>query len=155
MRLIVSICLLLSLFSANIALSQVNTFPYNESFEQAFTTGDDVVFIPNWTGNEVQAGSRIFKGADGRTGTGSLNIIPTSTFSGEILVAFDFTGINNPLLTFYAYSKQNGAANSTRPALVSFSTSIDGGDNFLDEVSIGDATTFPNDNTTSYTKYEL
>ncbi len=155
MRLSISIAIAaLVLLTANIALSQINTFPSSESFEQAFTTGNQVVFIPNWTGNEVQNGSRIFQGANGRTGTSSLNIIPTSTFSGEVLIALDFTGVNNPLLSFYAYSKQNGAGTSTRPVLVSFSTSIDGGNNFLDNVSIGDATTFPNDNTTSYTKYE-
>ncbi|KYG84041.1 hypothetical protein AWW67_02695 [Roseivirga seohaensis] len=155
MRLSISIAIAaLVLLTANIALSQINTFPSSESFEQAFTTGNAVVFIPNWTGNEVQNSSRIFQGANGRTGTNSLNIIPTSTFSGEVLIALDFTGVNNPLLSFYAYSKQNGGGTSTRPVLVSISTSIDGGNNFLDNVSIGDATTFPNNNTTSYTKYE-
>ncbi|WP_323755777.1 Ig-like domain-containing protein, partial [Roseivirga sp.] len=144
----------LLLLSANITLSQINTFPYSESFEGDFIAGKPVVFISNWTGNEVKDNSRIFQGSDGRTGTASLNIIPISTFSGEVLIALDFTGINNPLLTFYAYSKQNGGDASTRPALVSFSTSIDGGTNFLDNVSIGDTTTFPNNNTTSYTKYE-
>tara|TARA_R110001599_G_scaffold145336_2_gene327752 strand:+ start:6566 stop:13246 length:6681 start_codon:yes stop_codon:yes gene_type:complete len=155
MRLSISIAIAaLVLLSANIALSQINTFPSSESFEQAFTTGNQVAFIPNWTGNEVQNSSRIFQGTDGRTGTASLKIIPTATFSGEVLIALDFTGINNPLLSFYAYSKQNGGGTSTRPVLVSFSTSIDGGANFLDNVSIGDETTFPNDNVTSYTKYE-
>ncbi|MGW8122552.1 Ig-like domain-containing protein [Roseivirga echinicomitans] len=155
MKLSTSIALAaLVLLNANIALSQINTFPSSESFEQAFTTGNSVAFISNWTGNDVQNSARIFQGSNGRTGTKSLNIIPTSSFSGEVSIALDFTGINNPLLSFYAYSKQNGAANSNRPALVSFSTSIDGGNKFLDNVSIGDAATFPNDNTTSYTKYE-
>lgn len=154
MRLSISIAVAaFVLLTANIALSQINTFPSSESFEQAFTMGNQVAFIPNWTGNEVQGSSRIFQGTDGRTGANSLNIIPTSTFSGEVSIALDFTGVNNPLLSFYAYSKQNGAGSSTRPVLVSFSTSIDGGANFLDNTFIGDGTTFPNDNTTSYTKY--
>jgi hypothetical protein len=138
----------------NIALSQVNTFPYTESFEQSFTTGTDIVFISNWTGNDVRTTSRIFQGSDARTGSASINVIPTSSFSGEIQFALDLTGINNPKIQFYAYSKQNGSVTSTRPATVSFSTSVDGGSNFLDDTAIGDETTFPNDNTTSYNLYE-
>lgn len=140
--------------AANIALSQINSFPTTESFEQAFATGNNVTFITNWTGNEVQVGSRIFQGANPRTGAASLNVIPISTFSGEILVSLNFTNNNNPLISFYAYSKQNGAVSSTRPILLNFATSIDGGTNYLDDVQIGDATSFPNDNTTSYTRYQ-
>ncbi|MFT7055908.1 MAG: hypothetical protein ACJAR3_001538, partial [Roseivirga sp.] len=142
------------LLAANIALSQINTFPTTESFEQAFSTGSNVAFINNWTGNEVRSTSRIFNGSDSRTGTASLNVIPTSSFTGEMLISLDFTSNNNPLLSFYAYSKQNGSVTSTRPALLSFATSLDGGGSYLDDVQIGDAATFPNDNTTSYTKYE-
>jgi hypothetical protein len=144
---------LLLILAANITLSQINSFPSTESFEQPFSTGSNVSFILNWTGNEVQSSSRIFQGTDARTGTASLNVIPISTFSGEILIALDFTNNSNPLLTFYAYSKQNGAVSSTRSALLSFSTSIDGGVNYLDNVLIGDNATFPNDNTTSFNRY--
>ncbi len=145
---------LLLAISANIALSQINTFPSTESFEQSFTTGTDVVFITNWTGNDVRSTSRIFQGSDARTGSSSINIIPTSSFNGEVLISLDLTGITNPKMEFYAFSKQNGSSTSTRPATLNFSTSIDGGSNFLDDVDIGDETTFPNDNTTSYTLYE-
>ncbi|MBO6762294.1 MAG: hypothetical protein JJ909_15160, partial [Roseivirga sp.] len=133
---------------------QVNSFPYTQGFEAAFTTGNNVEFITNWTANEVATTNRIYQGTDARTGSSSINIIPISSFSGEILISLDLTGINNPKLTFYAYSKQNGSGTSTRPVLVSFATSIDGGNNFLDNVAIGDETTFPNNSTTSYTQYE-
>ncbi len=111
---------------------QINSFPAAESFESVFTTGTDVAFISNWQGNDVRTTSRIFKGTDDRTtpGNGSLNIIPTSTFSGEVLISLDFTGISNPKISFYAYSKQNGSGSSTRPVLLNYSTSIDGGSNF-------------------------
>ena len=132
---------------------QINSFPASESFESAFTTGTDVDFILNWTGNEVSSSSRIFQGSDARTGSLSLNIIPISSFTGEVLISLDFTGINNPKISFYAYSKQNGAVSSTRPVMLTCSTSIDGGNNFLDNVQIGDDSTFPNDNNTSYTQY--
>ncbi|PWL30858.1 lamin tail domain-containing protein [uncultured Roseivirga sp.] len=133
---------------------QVSSFPYTQGFEAAFTTGNNVEFITNWTANEVATTNRIYQGTDARTGSSSINIIPISSFSGEILISLDLTGINNPKLTFYAYSKQNGSGTSTRPVLVSFATSIDGGNNFLDNVAIGDETTFPNNNSTSYTEYE-
>lgn len=146
--------LILLILHTQYLMGQVNTFPYAQGFESAFNVGTNIEFIPNWTGNELSASSRIFQGTDARTGSGSLNIIPTSTFSGEVLISLDLTGVNNPKITFYAYSKQNGSASSSRPVLLNFSTSIDGGNNFLDDVDIGDETTFPNNNSTSYAQYE-
>lgn len=146
--------LLILLLCTQYMWAQINTFPYNQGFEAAFTTGTNVEFITNWTGNEVASSNRIFQGSDARTGIASLNIIPIGSFDGEVLIALNLTGINNPKVTFYAYSKQNGAVSSTRPVLLNFATSIDGGNNYLDNVAIGDDTTFPNDNTTSYTQYE-
>ena len=150
MRLTISVVFLLW---TNLLLSQVSTFPHTQNFEQAFTVGTDVVFIPNYIGNEVAITNRIFQGSDGLSGN-SLNIIPTSTFSGQIDISANFSGVNNPKVTFYAYSKQNGSSSSDRPAILTFSTSIDGGNTFLDDVQIGDDSTFPNDNLTSYTEYE-
>lgn len=148
-----SIALFLML-TANIAVSQVSTFPYSESFEQTFKTGENISFIPNWTGNNVKpTRSRIFKSTDGRTGSASLNVIPTSSFSAEMRISLNLTGISNPKMNFYAFSKKNGRSSSSRPALVSLATSIDGGTTFLDNVKIGDATTFPNNNSTRYTRY--
>ncbi|MEC7752865.1 MAG: lamin tail domain-containing protein [Bacteroidota bacterium] len=147
-------CFLLTfLLCTQYAIGQIGSFPYSQGFENAFTTGNNVEFITDWTGNEVSTSSRIFQGSDARSGSSSLHIIPTSTFSGEVLITLDLTGISNPKVTFYAYSKQNGAS-STRPVLLSFSTSIDGGNNYLDNTSIGDENTFPNNNLTSYTAYE-
>ena len=146
--------LLLALLSAQFVFGQIQTFPNNEGFENDFTVGDNVEFISHWKGNEVSTNRRIYQGSDARNGSASLNIIPISSFSGEVLISLDLTGINKPTIKFYAYSKQNGSASSDRPVLLSFSTSIDGGDNFLDNVSIGDETTFPNDNNTSFTEYE-
>ena len=143
------------MLTANIAVSQVSTFPYSESFEQTFKTGENISFIPNWTGNNVKpTRSRIFKGSDGRTGSGSLNVIPISSFQAKMRISLNLTGISNPKMSFYAFSKKKGGSSSNRPALVSLATSIDGGTTFLDNTRIGDATTFPNDNTTGYTRYE-
>ncbi len=151
MKLTISTFLLLL---TNILFSQINSFPYSESFEQSFTTGTDVTFIPGWTGNIVATTNRIFEGSDPRTGSNSLNVIPVSNFFGEIDISLDLTGVSNPRVSFYAFSKKNGSASSNRPAILRFSTSINGGSSFLDDVQIGTDTSFPNDNTTSYTQYE-
>ncbi|MCU0358221.1 MAG: hypothetical protein MUE95_11640 [Cyclobacteriaceae bacterium] len=33
--------------------AQINSFPYSQSFESAFTTGHRTEFLPNWWGNYV------------------------------------------------------------------------------------------------------
>lgn len=148
-----TICMFLLLLT-NILLSQVNSFPYAESFEQSFTTGTDVAFIPNWTGNIVAVSNRVYEGSDPRTGSNSLNVIPISSFFAEIDISLNLTGVNNPKISFYAFSKKNGSASSSRPSTLRFSTSINGGTSYLDDIQIGTETTFPNDNSTSYTQYE-
>ena len=145
--------LVLLLCIANIGLGQVSSFPNSESFETVFTTGTNISFISNWTGNKVASSNRIFQGTNPRTGSSSLNIIPTSTFQAEILISLDLTGISNLRIQFHAYSIQNGSTSSTRPALLSFGTSIDDGSTYLDDTGIGDDSTFPNDNNTSYSLY--
>jgi len=149
MRLTFSTVLLLC---AHLLVSQITSFPHTQSFEQVFITGTDVSFIANWQGNEVATTNRIFQGNDGRTGTHSLNVIPTSSFSSELLISLDMSAELGGKLSFYAYSKANGAT-STRPTLLYFSTSIDGGNTYLDNVQIGDENTFPNNNSTNYTRY--
>ncbi len=150
MRFILSILFVLC---TNILLSQVNSFPYTESFEQSFNTGSNVDFIINWKGNTVAASNRIFAGSDPRTGNQSLNIIPTSSFKGTTEISLNLSEINNPKISFYAFSKQNGSSTSSRPILLSFSTSIDGGVTYTTPVPIGDATTFPNNDSTAYAQY--
>lgn len=148
-----SILSLLFMLCTNILLSQVNSFPYTESFEQSFVTGSNVDFIPNWKANTVATRNRIFSGSNPRTGDQSLNIIPTSSFKGTIEISLDLSEITNPLISFYAFSKQNGSSSSSRPTLLSFSTSVDGGSTFSNKFPIGDETTFPNNDASAYSNY--
>ncbi len=150
MKLIVCILFVLS---TNILLSQVNSFPYQESFEQRFNTGTNIYFIPNWKGNTIGTRNRVFAGSSPRSGDQSLNIIPTSSFKGIIEIDLDLTGINNPRISFFAFSQRNGSSSSTRPVLLSLSTSIDGGLSFTPNTLIGNETTFPNNDSTSYDEY--
>ncbi len=141
------------LLCAQFLLAQVSSLPHTQGFEQVFSTGTNVSFIANWEGNEVTTTNRIFQGSDSRTGSFSLNAIATSTFTAEILISLDLSSYLGAKISFYAYSKENGVS-STRPAILNFSTSTNGGSSFLDNQQIGTDSTFPNNNLTSYTQYE-
>lgn len=143
----------LFVLSTNILLSQINSFPYKESFEETFIIGSESEFISNWKGNIVATSNRIFSGSDPRSGLKSLNIISTSSFQAMIEIRLNLSEVSDAIILFHAFSKQNGSAASNRPALLSFSTSIDGGLSFSEGVSVGDENSFPNDNFTSYAQY--
>ncbi len=80
-------------------------------------------------------------------------MIPTSSFKATLELSLDLTQVNNAKVLFYAFSKQNGSSSSSRPTLLNFSTSTDGGNTFSPSVAIGDETTFPNNDSTTYTQY--
>lgn len=132
-------------------IAQINSFPNNEGFEAVFTEGSDVEFISNWTGNTVASTNRIFQSGDSRTGLNALAVQPISSFDGEILIAMNLTSFENAQIDFYAKSNQNGSGD--RAALVYFSTSVDGGNNFGTATQIGDNSTFPNSAGESYSLY--
>ncbi|WP_187696597.1 lamin tail domain-containing protein, partial [Xanthovirga aplysinae] len=127
--------------------------PYEQGFEDTLTTGTNVTFLPFWNGNEVQASSRIHQSDKARSGNFALGIIPTSSFQAEITITLDLANYSGAILEFYAYSEKNGTTDSNRPALLSFATSLDGGQNFNYQQQIGDNNSFPNDNSTTYSPY--
>jgi hypothetical protein len=145
---------LISLITVALATNaQISSFPANEGFEAAFTTGLNVQFITNWTGSEVAATNRIFANtAFPRTGLQALAAIPTSAFTADIKASLNLTGQTNMVMSFYAKSEPNGGPTSTREAVVYASTSIDGGVTFGPATQIGDTSSFPNAST-SYTLY--
>lgn len=131
--------------------AQINIFPASENFDAVFATGIDTMFIPNWTGNEVQTTSRIFQDSNNPAmSTSACAAIPTSSFSPEIKVDLDLNGYANAYCTFYAASEANGSG--TRPVILRLSTSIDGGATYSVPVQIGNDSTFANANT-SYVQY--
>jgi hypothetical protein len=131
--------------------AQIISFPYSEGFEATFITGTNVDFIPNWNGNTVQTASRIFRdGTNMRTGTGALGVVPISSFNGTIIVNLSFATLTNAVASFWARSVQNSTG--SRPAIVNFSVSTDGGVNYSAATQIGVDTTFPNQ-TTPYVNY--
>lgn len=148
MKKIFTLIILLASITLN---AQISSFPYSQGFETAFTYGNGVQFIPNWTGNVVASGFRIHPdSANARTGQVALGVIPTSTFSGEIIIGLNLTGISNLTADFWAKSELNDVGD--RPAIVYFSTSTDGGVTYSTPSQIGDSTSFPNAST-SYSNY--
>jgi len=85
-----------------------------------------------------------------RTGAGSLGVIPISTFNGAIIVNLSFSSLTNAVANFWARSVQNSTG--SKPAIVNFSVSTDGGATYSLPIQIGTETTFPNA-TTPYANY--
>ncbi len=151
MRKITGVLILAILLNSEFLFSQVTGFPYNEGFEGTFTLGIPSDFIPNWNGNDVETSSRIFReGTNMRTGTGALAVIPISTFSGTIILSLNFSSVAGASANFWARSTQNSTG--TRPAIVNFSVSIDGGSVWSIPAQIGTDPTFANANT-AYANY--
>ncbi|MEC4051115.1 T9SS type A sorting domain-containing protein [Flavobacterium sp. SUN046] len=144
------IYLLLSALAPGIMYSQISTFPSSESFDTAFTEGTSVSFIPNWTGNIVAPpSSKIFRDiTDYNSAPAALSIIPTSSFNGDVEVNLNLSSYQSIVVNFVAKSMLNGAG--TRDAVLSMSTSIDGGTTWIGTSQIA---SLPNSNQTAFTNY--
>ncbi|WP_017730179.1 lamin tail domain-containing protein [Nafulsella turpanensis] len=145
--------LLFFLFGIFLQVSaQVNSFPYQQSFESSFQAGEQVEFLPGWWGNEVSDGSsRIYQAgaAEASSGEAALGILPTSSFTGEVRLALDASSLEAGELSFRARSGQNGSG--SRPAVLTVDFSADGGQTFTGVQEVG---SFPNANT-AYQEYQL
>ncbi|MDN3668727.1 lamin tail domain-containing protein [Echinicola jeungdonensis] len=101
-------------------------------------------FLPNWSGNEIHEGSRrIFQAlGEGLEGSHALGIQTIGSFNAEIYIKSSTKSAENPKISFFAKTKQNGSGN--RPVSVYYSCSFDGGNNFSQPVQIGNDQTFTN-----------
>jgi hypothetical protein len=153
MKQLYTFIILFLFIKANI-FGQIATFPYVQSFEEPLlATGENVEFLPFWTGNDVRnTSSRIFITSSSFSGEKALAVQPISSFSGQIRIQANVQKLPYPILEFYAYSMRNGTG--SRPAMVNVSFSTDHGISFFAHQPIGDQNTFPNDNTTSYQLYQ-
>lgn len=131
------------------AFSQISTLPYSQNFDNEFTTGDNVEFIPNWIGNEVGTTNRIFRETTTFNSTpAAMAIIPTGGFNGEVIVDFNLAGYSDVSLSFVAKSMANGDGN--RPTKLEIATSTDGGTTWIEEEEIGE---FPNEDQASFASF--
>ncbi|MCO5230719.1 MAG: lamin tail domain-containing protein [Chitinophagales bacterium] len=126
--------------------AQIATLPHTETFDKKFITGNNVDFIPNWLGNEVDVNSRIFQ-----TANNELGMIPTSSFAPEIQVRLNLSSYENVAVTFKAKSLENGEGD--RSSTLYIETSYDGGFTWNTQKKIHE---FENDDTPFATyKYNL
>jgi|GEM_PF-4224197 len=109
------ICMFLTSLKA-----QITTLPATETFSSNFTIGNNIDFIPNWFGNEVDVGSRIFQ-----TPEKEMGLIPTSSFDPDVQVRLNLSSYSNISVSFKARSEKNGEGN--RASLLYMETSTDGG----------------------------
>ncbi|WP_084454341.1 lamin tail domain-containing protein [Algoriphagus terrigena] len=139
-RCLVILVLLLYWIGISFAVAQVQTF---EADFQAVSFPAE--FLPNWYGNEVNAGSsRIFQGASlGRNASKSLAVQPISTFNGKIWVRLFPQDFDSPEVIFYARSVRNGSG--TRPALVFYSWGESLNGEFSTPTQIGTDSEFANE----------
>ncbi|MBC6367628.1 lamin tail domain-containing protein [Algoriphagus sp. AK58] len=122
-------------------------FGQRQNFESQFSIASfPQEFLPGWYGNEVRStASRIFQSPNlGRGNSRALAVQPISTFNGEIWVRLKPAEFENPKVSFWARSLQNGTGN--RPALVYFSwgESLNGG--FTNRALLGGENEFGNEN---------
>ncbi|WP_225000125.1 lamin tail domain-containing protein [Cesiribacter sp. SM1] len=142
--------LLCLFFINNLVLGQISNLPYSQSFEESFTTGTRVLFLPHWWANEVSSSSRIYQTTAGAySGMAALVAEPTSTFTADIRLLLNASALDGANLSFRARSGKNGSGTRASKLLLSFSAN--GGQSFSNPVEVGGAGAFPN----ADTEYQL
>ncbi len=131
------------------ATAQIATFPATQSFDDPFTEGTDIAFLPDWQGNTVAATNRIFRDVtDFSSDPAAMSIIPTSSFSGDARVHLNLAGQSGMSVSFVAKSMLNG--DGTRDAVLTMETSVDGGTTWIGTQLMG---SFPNTNQAAFGSY--
>lgn len=110
-------------------VAQISTLPQTERFNLSFLQGENIEFLPNWYGNEVESDRRIFQVTESGTGNKLMGIIPTSAFTADIQVRLNLAAYKNVNISFRAKSEKNG--DGTRASLLYMETSLDGGNTWI------------------------
>jgi len=135
--------------------AQVNTFPYSESFEDPFTNGNKVYFLPNWWGNYVGLDTMGQYTGYVHTGAHALFMVPEGEELTTIAqVELDLTDKNNNVAEFWVATRKNGSSEDLKHVKLSVAFSYDGGATFPFVTRLGSHRGFPNENT-SYEKFMI
>jgi hypothetical protein len=126
--------------------AQVSSLPYAQGFSGNFNTGNDIEFIPNWYGNEVETDRRIFQAT--LAGNPLLGIIPTSAFNADVQLRLNLVGYELVSVSFKATAAKNG--DGTRSAVLFMETSVDGGTTWI---SRREVLRFANDNQAGFSNF--
>lgn len=119
-RLVITLIASLLICSQNSLQAQITSLPHTETFSGNFILGNNIDFITNWFGNEIDTDARIFK-----TSNNELAMIPTSSFEPDVQVRLNLTPYKNVAVSFKAKSVKNGEGN--RNSKMYMETSYDGG----------------------------
>lgn len=144
--------LLITVFIATLpsSFAQIDNFPYSQSFEDDFITGQNVYFLPNWWGNFIATDTIYQDDSRPHTGIYHLTMIPKEEEFKTIIIAdLDLSGKSNVFLELWAASDDNGGDKTAR---LFIETSSDGGETWHPKVQLGTNTTFLNEET-PYAKY--
>ena len=113
----------------NVVVAQISSLPQTERFNLSFLQGENIEFLPNWYGNEVESDRRIFQVTESGTGNKLMGIIPTSAFTADIQVRLNLAAYKNVNISFRAKSEKNG--DGTRASILFVETSLDGGNTWI------------------------
>lgn len=132
-----------------VANAQISSLPATQDFTDVFggDVGTNVTIYPNYTANEVQASTRIFRDeVVFNSAPAAIAAIPTGSFDGQLLIDFNLTNYSNVVFSFVAKSMLNGTG--TRPSAVTASVSIDNGTTWIGVQQLG---SFPNEDQAAFT----
>lgn len=143
---IISICIAIAI--PWLANAQINTYPYTESFEDPFTMGHSVYFLPNWWGNFVAVDSMGQYDGFAQAGTHSLYMIPEGEeFKTIAQVNLDLSERFNNIAEFWVASRKNGESEDQKRVKLNVAISTNGGTTFPFVTRFGPHEGFPNENT--------
>ena len=126
-----------------------------QDFEAEFTLASyPDEFLPGWSANLIRSGnSRVFQAAgDGVNQSKALGIQTIGSFNAQIYIKTLTVGLQRPIISFWAKTKNNGSGN--RPVTLTLAFSTDQGNSFSDPLQIGTENSFPNEDT-AYQLYSL
>ncbi len=135
-------------------LPKTETFEIQD-FESKFTTvNHPEEFLPGWSANELSAGSsRVFQASgEGLNQSSALGIQTIGSFNAQIYIKTSTEGLQNPIISFYAKTGKNGSGD--RPVGLYLSLAENPELGFGERIQIGDANTFPNEDT-PYSLYQV
>ncbi|MCR9014214.1 lamin tail domain-containing protein [Aquiflexum gelatinilyticum] len=152
-RFFIKVLLLTTLFEGMFGLGK--GYSQVQDFEESFAiVNHPAEFLENWSAIEVRStAARVFQASGkGRLGSKALAVQPISSFNGIIYFKTETQGKFEPKIAFFAKSEQNGTGN--RPAGVEISFAKSAFDTFQNLTNVGNAQTFPNQNT-EYKLFEI
>jgi len=136
---------LAAIIVSTLSFGQVSTYPYLQSFEDPFTYGNKVFFLPNWWGNYVKVDTMGQYDAFAHTGNYCLYMKPEGEeFKTMAQVKLDLTGKTNNYAEFWVASRKNGAPEDMKRVKLNVAVSIDGGITFPYVSRFGPHEGFPN-----------